>query len=120
MEPYIDPNKMLFPAVIVPSGIKDNISNANIAQYFIDTYPNMIINTRGSYTPITEDVTINGTNYCDGKVIGVASWDSWDNSSNHISILFYTSNSIKNYFGLRVYIKDHLRPPGSTLEYFYD
>ena len=120
MEPYIDPNKMLFPAVIVPADGNGNISNANIGQYFIDTYPNMIINARGSYTPITEDVTINGTNYCDGKVIGVAGWDSWDNSSDYISILFYTSNSIKNYYGLRVYIKDSNLQPGTTLEYFYD
>ena len=117
MKPYIDPNKVLFPAVIVPAVGNGNISNANIAQYFIDTYPNMIIDTKGKYTPITEDVTISGTRVCDGKVIGIA---SWGNNSEYISILFYTSDSLKNYHGLKVYIKADSIQPGTTMEWLYD
>ena len=76
----------------------------------------MITNIRGDYTPITEDVTISGTRNCDGKVIGVAYFSK---SSDYIAILFYTSNSLKNYYGLKVIVKDTTQP-GLTSEWFYD
>ena len=107
----------LFPATIVYDYENENLSNAAIAQYFLDKYPDMVISTMGSYTNISEDVEIIGSGVCDGKVIGVAKWSS---SSEYTAILFYTENSLNNFHGLRVSLSYIGTPVGSTMEWFFD
>lgn len=110
----MDGDNSLFPATIIYSYNNENIPNYTIAKYFIDTYPDMVVDNRGAYTPITEDVTIQGSNYCDGKVVGVAKF------VNGESLLFYTENSISKWFALRVFVDYNAVPNGSTNEFFTD
>lgn len=107
----------LFPATIIYSPIVENIPNYTIAQYFWDTYPDMVVDISGLYTPITEDVTIQGTNYCDGKVVGVAKWYVED---GYQALLFYTENSIGNFYALKVILQVDPFPQGVTSEWFFD
>ncbi len=107
----------LFPATLISSNLVENIPNYTIAQYFWDTYPDMVVDSNGSYSPITEDVTIQGTNYCDGKVVGVAKWST---EEHYQAVLFYTENSISNLHGLRVYVQYNGLPQGATNEMFFD
>ena len=111
--------EVTFPATLVPAGIFDgNISNYNIAKYFIDTYPNMVVGADGStYTPITEDVTISGSNSCDGKVLGVR---KWSNSSIYLAILFFTQQGNSNLTCFRVAVDYGVDSKGSTAEWFWD
>lgn len=104
----------LFPATIIYSYINENIPNYTIAKYFIDTYPDMVVGNSGEYTPITEDVTIQGSNHCDGKVVGVAKWVDGE------SLLFYTENSISKWYALRVFVDYGTLPNGGTAEFFTD
>lgn len=103
----------LFPATLIPTN-EENLPNYNIAKYFVDNYPDMVIDISGAYTPITEDVTIEGSNYCDGNVIGVAKWVDGN------SLLFYTENSISNWFALRVVLSNENTGKGFAKEYFFD
>ena len=99
-------------------GYKENISNLNIAKYFLDNYPDMVVSRDGSYTPITEEqFMIKGSNYCDGQVIGVA---KWSNDNNYCAVLFYTQQSLNNINGFRVVVNYGNDPQGSTWEWFYD
>ena len=107
----------LFPAIIVGVNWAENLSNATIAQYFLDKYPDMFVGINGRYTNISEDVTITGTEFCDGEVVGVARYTSDLNSA---VILFYTENSLNNLFGLRVVSSHSDLPTGSTSEIFFD
>ena len=107
----------LFPATIVSSAGNENLSNANIAEYFLNKYPDMVVSIAGRYTNISEDVKIIGTNYCDGKVVGVANFSS---SSDYSAIIFYTENSLNNLYGLRIILLDRSLPIGSTHEWFFD
>lgn len=107
----------IFPATIYPDS-GENIINYNIAKYFIDTYVNMVVGKWGSnYTPITEDVTIEGSRSCDGKVLGVKKFDS---DPEYESVLFYTQNSINNLHAFRVITNTIDVPKGYTIEWMYD
>ena len=113
-------SEITFPAVIVFYQDYDspNKSNLSIAEYFLDKYPNMIVSSRGQYTPITEDVEIQGSLDCDGKVIGVAKFV--ESTMDYISLLFYTNKSISRFYGLKLIVKDTSIPGGFTSEWFYD
>lgn len=110
----------IFPAIIYfhDSYEVDNIINYNIAKYFINTYPNMVVGMSGSnYTPITEDVTIDGSSICDGKVLGVKKFNS---NPEYEAVLFYTQNSINNLHALRV-VTDYIgTPKGVTTKWMFD
>ena len=106
-----------FPAELVASPDKENSNNLAIANYFLNNYPDMVIGYNGNYTPITEIVEIVDTRNCNGIVIGVA---KWSNSTDYVSLLFYTMNSIRNFHALKVCIKDNNVLPGVTTEWFYD
>ena len=111
---------VLFPATLVPMYIDEgeNISNYNIAKYFIDTYPNMEVGIFGlNYTPITEEVTITGSVSCDGKVLGIR---KWSDSPDSLAILFFTQQGINNLLGFRVAVNYGTDPKGSTTEAFLD
>lgn len=110
----------IFPATIYPhnSCEVDNIINYNIAKYFINTYPNMVVGNFGSnYTPITEDVTIEGSSLCDGKVLGVKKFSS---STEYEAVLFYTQNSVNNLHALRVTANYLGTSKGTTTVWFFD
>ena len=108
----------LFPATLVPATFDiGNATNTKIANYFLENYPNMVVSTSGNYTPITEDITINGSFNCDGTVIGVAKWPA---TSEHISLLFYSQNSINKLYGFQVFIYDSYIESGTTQEYLFD
>lgn len=108
-----------FPAVLVPHTNNEVVNSSNLAivEYFLQAYPNMIVSTMGRYTPTTEDVYIQGSTVCDGKVIGVA---KWSNSTEYIALLFYTSESISNFHSFKVIVKDASLAQGNTSEWFYD
>ena len=109
-----------FPATLVPAYIIDgeSIPNYNIAKYFADKYPNMEVGVSGfKYTPITEDVTITGSTFCDGKVLGIR---KWDNSQDLLAILFFTQQGINNLEAFRVAVNFGTDPKGSTAEIFLD
>ena len=105
-----------FPAVITFNSdmFVENIDNYNIANYFIETYPNMVVDIFGRYTPINESVTIEGSDKHNGKVLGVAKWP--DSSA----VIFYTARSINNFEGLRVHIDYEPFSKGSTFGWFFD
>lgn len=110
------PNEM----VIVYSYGAGNESNGNIALYLRNKYPNMIIGYSGEYTPITEDIIIEGSGFCDGKVIGVAKWDEITPA-----IVLYTQESLANGYLLRVVYEkiddwNNFGEIGNTWEYFWD
>lgn len=77
----------------------------------------MMVDVNGRYSHVTEDVTIHGTNYCDGKVVVVAKWST---DENYQAVLLYTENSIGNLYGLRVMLQYVNLPQGLTTEYFFD
>ena len=106
----------LFPATIIYTS-DENLSNATIAQYFLNKYPDMVIGIGGIYTNISENVKIIGTDHCDGEVVGVAKWSS---NPNNVAIIFYTENSLNNFFGLKMYLSYEVIPVGSTSEWFFD
>ena len=110
----------MFPATIYfhDNHDVDNIINYNIAKYFINTYPNMAVGMFGSnYTPITEDVTIEGSRRCDGKVLGVKKFNS---DPEYESVLFYTQNGINKLHAFRVFTNTPGVQKGLTAEWFYD
>ena len=111
--------EVTFPATLVPAGIfEGNISNYNIAKYFIDTYPNMVVGINGStYTPITEVVTIIGSALCNGKVLGVRKWSK---ASGSLAILFFTQQGNSNLTCFRVAVDYGVDSKGSTAEWFFD
>lgn len=112
--------EVTFPATLVSSGIIDgeNISNYNIAKYFVDKYPNMVVGIDGfNYTPITEDVTISGSRSCDGKVLGVR---KWSDSPDSLAVIFFTQQGIINLTGFKVVVDYGYDPKGSTGEFFLD
>ena len=101
----------LFPAIIVAADNTENLNNYAIAKYFLEKYPS------GAYKiPITEDVTISGTNYCDGKVTGLLQVIPEDGV-----VIFRTKEGDDNLYALRVFAKvtggNYI---GSTHEWFYD
>ena len=107
-----------FPAVITFNSdmFVGNIDNYNIANYFIETYPNMVADTRGRYTPINESVTIGGSGKYNDKVLGVAKWTDTPTSA----LIFYTARSINNFEGVRVYVAHDVAPKGATSYWFFD
>lgn len=110
----------IFPATIYfhDNHEVDNIINYNIAKYFINTYPNMAVGMFGSnYTPITEDVIIDGSSRCDGKVLGVKKFNS---NQEYEAVLFYTQNSINNLHALRVTTDYIGLPKGLTMSWLFD
>lgn len=110
-----------FPATLVPCPVwegEENTSNAAIANYFLNTYPDMVVGFRGGrYTPIIEDVVIKGSIYCNGKVLGVAKWS--DDPTN-LAIQFFTQQGLDDVHAFRVAITFGNDPQGSTAEYFFD
>lgn len=107
-----------FPAVIVDAGAEGNENNAAIAKYILEKYPNIVINTKGKYTPITEDITIQNTRLseCNGTVIGVALFNYTPQA-----ILFYTKEAYPNFWGLKVvYPGNDSLKAGCTDSWFYD
>lgn len=112
--------EVTFPATLVSSEFIDgeNIPNYNIAKYFVDKYPNMVVGIGGfNYTPITEDVTISGSRSCDGKVLGVR---KWSDSSDYLAVIFLTQRGISNLTGFKVVVNYGTDPKGSTGEVFID
>lgn len=109
---------LTFPATLVYSYFEENTSNVAIANYFLNTYPNMVVGMYGGrYTPITEDVVIQGSNFCDGKVLGVA---KWSNDPTLLAILFFTQQGNNNLNAFRVAITYGTDPQGSTFDFFFD
>lgn len=107
-----------FPAVIVDGGTEGNENNAAIAKYILEKYPNIVIDTIGKYTPITEDITIQTTQfpYCNGTVFGVALYKYAPQA-----ILFYTKEAYPNFWGLKVvYPGDDFIKAGRIDTWFYD
>lgn len=107
-----------FPAVIVNAGAEGNENNAAIAKYILEKYPNIVIDSVGKYTPITEDITIQTTRLpqCNGTVFGVALHQYAPQA-----ILFYTKEAYPNFWGLRVwYPGDDYIKAGSIGDWFYD
>lgn len=106
-----------FPAVIVDGGTEGNENNAAIAKYILEKYPNIVIDSAGKYTPITEDIAIQTTQWpqCNGTVFGVAL-----HNYRPQAILFYTKEAYPNFWGLRVVYPDDFFHAGMTMEWFYD
>ena len=101
----------LFPAIIVAADNTENLNNYAIAKYFLEKYPE-----GAGEIPITEDVTISGTNYCDGKVTGLIYA-----SPNDGVVAFRTKTGDDNLYALRVFTKAGAGTYiGSTHEWFYD
>ena len=111
----MDGEENLFPAILIPADEEGNATNASIATYFLENYPNMVVSMFGQYTPIVEDVTIEGSNFCDGKVIGVAKWSE---SSSYKALLFYTQNGKNNFMAFKVilYEENSITKAGLTSE----
>lgn len=107
-----------FPAVIVDAVAEGNENNAAIAKYILEKYPNIVIDSVGKYTPITEDITIQTTrlSQCNGTVFGVALYKYAPQA-----ILFYTKEAYPNFWGLRVvYPGDDYIKAGRIDGWFYD
>ena len=100
----------IFPATLIPT-IEENLTNYNIAKYFVDNYPDMVVDDRGAYTPITEDLTIEGTYSSNGKVIGVAKWIDGN------SLLFFTDKFIIAKYTFRVFMDMEGIPKGYANEF---
>lgn len=95
-----DGDDSLFPATISYSYLEENTNNADIAIYLLGKYPDM--DTSGdTYTPISEQIEIVGSNFCDGVVVGVSKYDN-------VSVLLFTEESFANDYGLRVVGYGHL------------
>lgn len=105
----------MFPATIVYT--KDaNANNARIANWLKENYPDMPYNIGGRYLPISDEIYIQGSLNCDGKVIGVAHW-----VGVYPQIILYTAESYAKFYGLRVlYDTFEGIEAGFTIEYFYD
>lgn len=105
----------LFPATIVYT--RDaNANNVKIANWLIENYPDMPYNIDGQYLPISDEIYIQGSLNCDGKVIGVAHWSGF-----FPQIILYTAESYAKWYGLRVTYDTHdYIEAGITIEYFYD
>lgn len=109
-----------FPAVIVDAGVEGNENNLNIALYLLEKYPDMVVDSGGKYTPITEDITVQTKEPFSGKVFGIAKFPY-----DPPCIILYTDNSYPNWFGVRVCYAIHedfsyVWNEGTTGEWFYD
>ena len=111
--------EVTFPAVLVlhTDFKSENLSNYNIAKYFLEHYPNMNTGMFSiNYTPIIENVTISGSSFCDGVVLGVTKQENPD----YVVVCFFTQEGINNFYIFRVFIMDGDIAKGYTHEFFYD
>lgn len=108
--------EVTFPAVLVPhlDFESENLSNYNIAKYFLEHYTNMNTGPFSNYTPITETVTISGSSFCDGIVLGITKQES----SDYAVVCFFTQEGINNFYIFRVFIMDGNISKGYTHEFF--
>lgn len=104
----------MFPATIVYSYLEENTNNADIVMYLLEKYPDMSTSD-STYTPISEQIEIVGSEHCDGIVVGVSKW-------LNTAVLLFTEQSFANYYGLRVIGHGDISglPAGQTRDWFTD